>query len=118
MVSKTTVTREQIARPVIDLVEQFGFEWEEVHEYPLPDVTQRIQIRTEKHYAPAAKVREIRAALERGERLPPIVVTKMAPQADIAATDPAGLQRAHYTHSPGTEHPPARVLVPPAQQVL
>ena len=35
------VTREQIARPVSDLVERFGFRWEVEDEYPLPDLGQR-----------------------------------------------------------------------------
>ena len=71
-----SVTREQIARPVIDLVERFGFQCELVDEYSLPDLARRLQIRNEKNYAPSGKVQEIRAAIERGERLPPIVVTK------------------------------------------
>lgn len=71
----TIVTREQIARPVIDLVERFGFKWEVEDEYSLPDLAQRLQIRDEAHYAPSGKVQEICAAFERGERLPPIVVT-------------------------------------------
>ena len=71
-----SITREQIARLVIDLVERFGFQWEAQDEYPLPDLGQRIQIRNERNYAPSAMVQAIRAAMERGERLPPIVVTK------------------------------------------
>ena len=72
----TTVTREQIARPVIDLVEKFGFQCEVVDEYSLPDLAQRIQIRNEANYAPGVMVGKIRAAMERGDRLPPIVVTR------------------------------------------
>jgi len=72
----TNTTREQIARPVLDIVERFGFKWEVEDEYPLPDLAQRIQIRQEGNYAPNAKVMEIRSAMERGERLPPIVVTQ------------------------------------------
>ena len=72
MVNRTMVTREQIAKPVVDLVEQFGFKWEDVDEYSLPDLSHRIQIRNESNYAPAGKVSEIRAAMERGDRLPPL----------------------------------------------
>lgn len=75
----TSLSREQLsdlARPVIDLVERFGFQWEFDFEHPTPDPARRIQIRDEKHYAPAAMVSLIRAAMKRGDKFPPIVVTK------------------------------------------
>jgi hypothetical protein len=65
-----------IARPVADLVERFGFKWEFDYEYALPDTERRVQIRSEDHYAPAPKVAELRAVMKRGEKLPPIVVTQ------------------------------------------
>lgn len=71
--------REQLAdtaRPVADLIERFGFDWKFDYEYPLPDLERRLQIRSEDHYAPAAKVAELRAVMKRGDKLPPIVVTK------------------------------------------
>ena len=75
----STVTREQLsdlARPVVDLVERFGFKWMFDFEYPLPDLAHRVQIRSEKHYAPAKMVSQIRAALTRGDKFAPIIVTR------------------------------------------
>jgi hypothetical protein len=64
-----------IARPVVDLVEKFGFQWEYDSEYLLPDLAHRLQIREDKHYAPASMVAVVRAAMKLGEKLPPIIVT-------------------------------------------
>lgn len=61
----------------VSLVEKFGFDnWEIDPRYPLPDLNKRLQIRSDKHYAPTGKVKEIRAALTRGEEMPPIIVTR------------------------------------------
>ena len=73
-----SVQREQLsdlAKPVVDLVERIGFEWEFEFEHPLPELATRIQIRAEKHYAPATMVARLREAMTRGDKLPPIVVT-------------------------------------------
>ena len=75
----STVTRDQLsdlARPVVDLVERFGFKWTFDYEYPLPDLAHRVQIRSEKHYAPAKMVSQIRAALARGDKFAPVIVTE------------------------------------------
>jgi hypothetical protein len=60
----------------VDLVEKFGFQPEIDYELPLPPEGKRHQIRDAKHYAPVSKVNEIAAALERGDILPAIIVTR------------------------------------------
>lgn len=65
-----------IAKPTADLIERLGFKWELDYEYQLPELGQRIQIRDTKHYAPAAQVSNYAAAMRRGDKFPPIVVTK------------------------------------------
>jgi ParB-like chromosome segregation protein Spo0J len=75
----TSLSREQLsdlARPVVDLVEKFGFQWEFDFEHPTPDRERRVQIRDPKHYAPPQMVSLLRAAMKRGEKFPPIVVTQ------------------------------------------
>ena len=74
-----SISRDQLAdlaKPVVDLVERFGFHWEFDYERPMPNLGRRIQIRNEKHYAPPAMVTSIRDAMKRGEKLPPVVVTQ------------------------------------------
>lgn len=66
---------DDIDKPVVDLIEKFGFAWEADYRYPTPDQSKRIQIRAEEHLAPAAKVAEIRAAMRRNDPVPSIVVT-------------------------------------------
>lgn len=65
-----------IAKPTADLIERLGFKWELDYEYPLPDTAQRVQIRDLKHYAPSAQVAAYAAGMRRGDKFPPIVVTK------------------------------------------
>jgi hypothetical protein len=71
-------TRQQLpdlAKPTADLIEKLGFSWELDFEYPTPDPAKRVQIREEKHYIPRDMVMRIAAAMARGDKLPPIVVT-------------------------------------------
>jgi hypothetical protein len=71
-------TRQQlpdVAKPTADLIEQFGFTWELDFEYPTPDPARRVQIREEKHYTPREMVTRIAAAMARGDKMPPVVVT-------------------------------------------
>jgi hypothetical protein len=79
-VTTTSLTdRQQIpdlGRPVVDLVERFGFQWEFDYEYPLPETGHRLQIRKDEHVAPGSMVSLIRAAMRRGDSFPPIVVTQ------------------------------------------
>jgi hypothetical protein len=72
-------TRQQlpdVAKPTADLIEKLGFSWELDFEYPTPDPAKRVQIREEKHYIPREMVMRIAAAMARGDKLPPVVVTK------------------------------------------
>jgi len=72
-------TRQQlpdVAKPAADLIEKLGFQWELDFEYPTPDPGRRVQIREEAHYVPREMVGRIAAAMARGDKLPPIVVTK------------------------------------------
>lgn len=72
-------TRQQLpdlAKPTADLIEKLGFSWELDFEYPTPDPARRVQIREEKHYIPRDMVMRIAAGISRGDKLPPIVVTK------------------------------------------
>jgi hypothetical protein len=65
------------ARIVVDLVERFGFKWEFDYEHPLPDYTRRrVQIRDEKHYVPGEQATQYREAMRRGDKFPPIVVSR------------------------------------------
>jgi hypothetical protein len=65
-----------LAKPTADLVERLGFQWELDFEYSTPDPAKRVQIREEKHYIPREMVMRIAAAMSRGEKFPPIVVTR------------------------------------------
>jgi hypothetical protein len=65
-----------IAKPTADLIERLGFKWELDYEYPLPDTAQRVQIRNEKHYEPPSQKAAYAAAMRRGDKFPPIVITK------------------------------------------
>lgn len=70
--------REQLsdlARPVADLIERFGFKWEFEFDHPVPNLEHRLQIRSEKHVAPRAMVAKVRAAMSRGDRLAPVILT-------------------------------------------
>ena len=72
-------TRQQLpdtAKQAADLIETLGFQWELDFEYPTPDPARRVQIREEVHYTPRAMVMQIAAAQARGDKLPPVVVTK------------------------------------------
>jgi len=64
------------AKQTADLIETLGFQWEFDFEYSTPDPARRIQIREENHYIPKQMVTQIAAAQERGDKMPPIVVTK------------------------------------------
>lgn len=65
-----------VAKPTADLIERLGFKWELDYEYPLPDTAQRVQIRDLKQYSPSAQVTAYAAAMRRGDKFAPIVVTK------------------------------------------
>src|SRR6185312_8470394 len=66
------------AKPVADKIEKLGFKWEFDYEFPVPDPdkTQRVQIRDVAHIAKQADVNIYAAALKRGDKFPPGVVTK------------------------------------------
>jgi hypothetical protein len=64
------------ARQFFDTVELFGFHPRFEHDYPTPDFKKRVQVRAEKHVAPPAEVRKYAEAMRRGEKFPPIVMTK------------------------------------------
>ena len=64
------------ARPAFDLCEQLGFKPKFDHDFPTPDYNKRVQIRQEKHVAPNSEVQKYSAALLRGEKFPPIIVTR------------------------------------------
>lgn len=66
-----------LALPTVELVERFGFSnWRFDYEYSTPqDSARRVQVRDERHYAPAAMVTQIAASMRRGDKMPPIVVT-------------------------------------------
>lgn len=65
-----------IHQQVVEMVERFGFEdWKLDYEFPTPDGTKKIQIRSEEHVAPRAEVAKIKAAKKRGEKFPAIVMT-------------------------------------------
>jgi hypothetical protein len=63
------------ARTTAALIKRLGFDWELDQRYPTPDLDKRVQVREEKHYAPTAEVTKYAAAYQRGEPIPPIVVT-------------------------------------------
>jgi hypothetical protein len=72
-------TRQQLpdtAKQAADLIETLGFQWELDFEYATPDPAKRIQIREEVHYTPRPMVMQIAAAMARGDKMPPVVVTK------------------------------------------
>jgi hypothetical protein len=58
-----------------DLCTQFGFKPKFDHDYPTPDFRKRVQVRAEKHVAPAAEVNKYAASMQRGEQFPPAVIT-------------------------------------------
>lgn len=73
---KDRQTLPDIAKPTADLIERLGFKWEMDYEYPLPDTAQRVQIRDLKHYTPGGQVAAYAAAMRRGDKFPPIVMTR------------------------------------------
>lgn len=77
----TVRTRQElpdIAKPTADLIERLGFKWVLDVEYPLSNLNlgKRVQIRDEKHLAPRAQVTQYAAAMKRGDKFAPIVITK------------------------------------------
>lgn len=74
-----TVTKQaqldDIARPVAALIERLGFTWELHPNHPTPDSQHHIQVRDEKHRAPRQQVSQYAAAMARGDKFAPVVVT-------------------------------------------
>jgi hypothetical protein len=65
------------ARTTANLIKRLGFNWELDLRYPTPDPSsKRVQIRDEKHYSPTAEVSKYAAAMARGDKFAPIVVTR------------------------------------------
>jgi hypothetical protein len=65
------------AKQTVDRCEMFGCSgWTFEYEYKLPDENRRIQVRTEEHISPPAQVILYRDAMKRGEKFPPIIMTK------------------------------------------
>lgn len=81
MAAGTTITEygklPDEAKTTATLIKRLGFEWELDLRYPTPDASgKRIQIREDKHYAPALEVSKYAAAMARNDLFPPIVVSK------------------------------------------
>jgi hypothetical protein len=93
------------AKPVADKIERLGFKWEFDYEFPVPDPdkTQRVQIRNEDHIAKPADVNVYAAAMKRGDKFPPGVVTKDGRFVDFNT-------RAKAAHKLGWPHFPAFVI--------
>jgi hypothetical protein len=93
------------AKPVADKIEKLGFKWEFDYEFPVPDPdkTQRVQIRNEDHIAKPADVNVYAAAMKRGDKFPPGVVTKDGRFVDFNT-------RAKAAHKLGWPHFPAFVI--------
>lgn len=65
------------ARITAALIKRLGFNWELDQRYSTPDpASKRVQIRRISHYAPPAEVSKYAAAMARGDKFAPIVVTK------------------------------------------
>lgn len=66
------------AKPTAVRIERLGFKWEFDYEYPIPDPdkTQRLQVRDVKHIASTSDVNVYAAAMKRGDKFPPGVVTR------------------------------------------
>jgi hypothetical protein len=66
------------AKPTADKIDRLGFKWEFDYEYPIPepDKTQRVQIRNADHIARPADVSAYAAAMKRGDKFPPGVITR------------------------------------------
>jgi len=72
------VDRQKLAdidKPVADLIERFGFNWEVNYELPLPPENKKTQIRDEAHYNPRPAVAALAASIEHGDPIPAIIVT-------------------------------------------
>lgn len=66
-----------LAKPVADLIEKLGFTgWDFDFEYPTPNARDHIQIREESHYVPTREVNIYAAAMQRGDKFPPVIVTR------------------------------------------
>ena len=63
------------AKTGLDLLERFGFKAKFVSDYPTPELTKRLQIRDEKHYAPRAEVDKIANVMRLGEKVPPSIMS-------------------------------------------
>ena len=59
-----------------DLCTQIGFKPKFDHDYPTPDFHKRVQVRAEKHVAPASEVTKYAASMQRGEKFPPAIMTR------------------------------------------
>lgn len=75
--AKVNTELPEYARMTVSLIEKLGFsDWHFEYEHSTPDdITRRVQIRDEKHYAPPADITQLAAAMKRGDDIPPIVVT-------------------------------------------
>jgi hypothetical protein len=82
MSTKSTFThkREDMpeqARQFYDLCEQFGFKPKFTFEYPTPENHEkRIQIRVDKHVAPAKEVNRYASMMKNGDKFPPLILTQ------------------------------------------
>lgn len=74
--SKDRDTVPDTALATIELVEKLGFTWKFDYEIPMPtDAKRRVQIRSEEHNSPRDMVTQYAAAMARGDRFPPPVLT-------------------------------------------
>lgn len=73
---KNRAQLDDVAKPVVDLIEKFGFAWKFITNYPTPGVDREVQIRNESHRGPRQEVIKYAAAMTRGDRLPPIVISR------------------------------------------
>jgi hypothetical protein len=93
------------AKPTADKIERLGFRWEFDYEYPVPepDKTQQVQVRDAEHLAPQPEVTKYAAAMKRGDKFPPGVVTRDGRYVDFNT-------RAKAAHKLGWPHFPVFIL--------
>lgn len=80
-------------------VEQFGFTFQYVNEYPLVDLDRRVQVRNIADLAPLGETAKYAAALKRGDQFPPVIVTMDGYLVD-GATRTEGARKIGWTSFP------------------
>ena len=111
------------AKSTAEQIEKLGFKWEFDWEYPVPDPdkTQRVQIRNVAHLAPQSEVNKYKAAMKRGDKFPPGVVTRDGMFVDFNTrakaahalgwpTFPVFVINVHYGNAPERDRERVRLL--------